>query len=81
MSEWKLWTVPGEVMDQAIRRMPDEWSINIELNGSNVRPYVILRDENGDCCMDGDGPNDGETLVDCISRLVVTAERVAGEQQ
>ena len=77
MSEWKQWSVPGEVMDQAIRRLPDEWTITIQLNGSNAKPYVILHDDNGDCCIDGDGPNKGETLTDCISRLLVAAERVA----
>ena len=79
MNEWELWNVPGEVIDQAIRRLPDEWSIKIELRGGNVRPYVILHDDTGDCCIDGDGPNDGETLIDCIGRLVLAAEREAGD--
>ena len=77
--EWRQWGIPGEVLHQAIQRLPDDWSISIELRGGNVRPYVILHDDIGDCCIDSDGPNEGETLVDCVSRLVQSSERACAE--
>lgn len=73
--EWETWGIPGEVADQVIRRLPHEWSITITLQGGNARPYIILHDDAGDCCIDSDGPNTGESVVDCISRLLITAER------
>lgn len=80
MSEWKQWIIPGEVLDQALQRLPDDWTITIELRGGNARPYVILHDDIGDACWDGDGPNDGEAIVDCLSRLVLSAEREAEQR-
>ena len=78
-SEWKDWTIPGEVFQQALNLLPEEWTLSISVTAGDARPYVRILDEYGDVPRDGDGPNDGESLVDCIGRLVLLARHEGGD--
>lgn len=75
--EYKQWTIPGEVMQQVLNSLPDDWDLTIRLQGGSIRPYLILTDDNGDEWWDNDGPLDGESVVDCISRLMRFQTEVA----
>ena len=68
--EHKGWTIPGEIMQQVFDRLPDDWDLTIRLQGGSIRPYLILTDKHGDGMWNNDGPLDGESVVDCISRLI-----------
>ena len=71
--EYKQWTIPGELLQQVLDRLPDDWNLTIRLQGGSIRPYLILTDENDDGMWDNDGPIVDESLVDCIGRLVQLA--------
>lgn len=74
------WTIPGEVFQQVLDRLPDDWDLTIRLQGGSIRPYLILTDDHGDGMWDNDGPLDGESVVDCISRLIrLVPEEGGGE--
>lgn len=80
MSNWKNWTIPGEVFQQVLNILPDGWQITIKLESGSTFPYIQLTDENGDTPWDGDGPNDrSESLVDCIGRLILKAQQEGGD--
>lgn len=82
MSEYKQWTIPGEVFQQAISNLPEGWHLSIVLNSELVRPYIRLTDENEDTPWNADGPDAlDESLVDCISRLVQLAVQEGGDDE
>ncbi len=66
----KQWTIPGEVMQQVLDHLPDDWELTIRLQGGSIRPYLMLTDDDGIGMWDNDGPLDKESVVDCISRLM-----------
>lgn len=73
-SEWKNWTIPGEVFLQVLNNLPDGWHVSIVLNSELVQPYIRLTNEDGVTPWDADGPDPlDESLVDCIGRLVQLA--------
>ena len=70
------WTIPGEVIEDVFQRLPYDWELTIRIEGGSVRPYLQITTEDGMGVWDGDGPEDGESLIDCISRLIRTVPEV-----
>jgi hypothetical protein len=79
--EHKGWTIPGEVMQQVLDRLPDDWNLTIQLQGGSIRPYLILTNDNGDGMWNDYGPLDGESVVDCISRLMRLVSKEGGDDE
>lgn len=66
------WTIPGEIIEDVFQRLPCDWELSIKLEcGSDDQPLIqIIADDGVD--WDWGGPEDGESLPDCISRLLFT---------